>query len=122
MSAIGGIVFCMGCGNLLPESRGSKKNILKCECCGLESKDIAQIKTVSSTAPSDFPSVLRQKLHTTIQEVERHEIDTMAKTEERCPKCGNYEVRFTTLQLRSADEGSTVLFFCDCGHKWNQDN
>ncbi|CAI4214847.1 unnamed protein product [Parascedosporium putredinis] len=122
MSAIGGIVFCEGCGNLLPESRGSKKNMLKCECCGLESRDIAQTNTISTTTPGDFPSALRQKLHTSIQTVEKHKIDMMPKTQEKCPKCGAYEVRYTTLQLRSADEGSTVLYFCDCGHRWNQNN
>lgn len=42
----------------------------------------------------------------------------MAKTGEKCMKCGAEEVRFTTLQLRSADEGSTVFYYCDCGHTY----
>lgn len=86
--------------------------------------------------------MLRQKLHTSIQSVEKHTIDTMAKADERCPKCGAEEVRYTTVQLRSADEGSTVFYYCGCGHsyveplpgnilrafrltshyRWNQDN
>ena len=80
------------------------------------SLDVGTNKTTAVTKPTDFPSMLRQKLHTSIQEVEKHKIDTMAKADERCPKCGAEEVRYTTLQLRSADEGSTILYYCDCGH------
>jgi DNA-directed RNA polymerase I subunit RPA12 len=32
--------------------------------------------------------------------------------ERTCPKCGNHEMSFATLQLRSADEGQTVFFTC----------
>mmetsp|Transcript_9612 Transcript_9612/g.28943 ORF Transcript_9612/g.28943 Transcript_9612/m.28943 type:complete len:198 (-) Transcript_9612:175-768(-) len=36
-----------------------------------------------------------------------------------CEKCNNAETEFKTRQLRSADEGQTVFFFCrKCGHKW----
>ncbi|KAL2105517.1 hypothetical protein VUR80DRAFT_8240 [Thermomyces stellatus] len=122
MSTIASLVFCIACGNLLPESIGNKKNILKCDCCGLENQDVGINKTTAVTKPTDFPSLLRQKLHSSIQQVEKHNIDTMAKADERCPKCGAEEVRYTTLQLRSADEGSTIFYYCDCGHSWNQDN
>ena len=70
------------------------------------------------TKPTDFPSLLRQKLHTSIQAVEKHNINTMATAEEQCPKCGAEEVRYTALQLRSADEGSTIFYYCDCGHQY----
>lgn len=35
-----------------------------------------------------------------------------AKIKERCPKCGNHEMTFHTMQLRSADEGQTVFYSC----------
>lgn len=38
MAAIGSLVFCTDCGNLLPASKGSSKNILQCECCGAENQ------------------------------------------------------------------------------------
>lgn len=38
MSAIGTLVFCVDCGNLLPASMGSEKNKLICDCCGAENK------------------------------------------------------------------------------------
>jgi hypothetical protein len=38
MAAIGSLLFCVDCGDLLPPSKGSKKNILICECCGRENQ------------------------------------------------------------------------------------
>lgn len=38
MAAIGSLVFCTDCGNLLPVSKGNVKNILHCECCGAENR------------------------------------------------------------------------------------
>jgi DNA-directed RNA polymerase I subunit RPA12 len=35
-----------------------------------------------------------------------------------CPECGRKEVRYSAVQLRSADEGSTIFYSCDCGHKY----
>jgi DNA-directed RNA polymerase I subunit RPA12 len=72
---------------------------------------------VTESKPSDFPSLLRQKL-STVQTVERHKIQTEAFTKETCEKCGRTEVRFSSVQLRGADEGSTNFFTCDCGHKY----
>ncbi|SPN98571.1 related to DNA-directed RNA polymerase I A12.2 subunit [Cephalotrichum gorgonifer] len=122
MTTIASLVFCTACGTLLPESIGNTRNLLKCDCCTLENRDVGINKTTAVTKPTDFPSVLRQKLHSSVKAVEKHKIDTMAKTDEKCPKCGAEEVRFTTLQLRSADEGTTVFFYCDCGYTWNANN
>lgn len=38
MAAIGSLIFCTDCGNLLPPSKGSEKNILHCDCCGAENR------------------------------------------------------------------------------------
>lgn len=46
-----------------------------------------------------------------------------ATVEETCPKCGNLEMDYYTLQLRSADEGQTVFYECKkCGHKFSVNN
>ena len=48
-----------------------------------------------------------------------------AKIEEPCPKCGNPEMFFYTMQLRSVDEGSTVFYECvdpKCGNKFSVNN
>jgi hypothetical protein len=41
MSAIGSLVFCTDCGNLLEPSKGTKDSILKCECCGTENEGLS---------------------------------------------------------------------------------
>ncbi|KAK8052141.1 hypothetical protein PG993_003526 [Apiospora rasikravindrae] len=131
MSAIGSLVFCTGCGNLLPASKGDEKNILTCEACGEQNKDTVFKEIVTQTKPSDFPSLLRQKL-STVQTVERHKIRTEAATNtETCEKCGGNDITFAAVQLRSADEGSTIFYTCKkCGNKyaamrqarWTQNN
>lgn len=121
MTTIGSLVFCTDCGNLLPASKGNAKNILKCECCGAENQDMASKTIVTTSKPTDFPSLLRQKL-STIQTVERHKVQTEALIQETCEKCGRKEVRFTSVQLRSADEGATNFYTCECGHKWSHNN
>jgi DNA-directed RNA polymerase subunit M/transcription elongation factor TFIIS len=83
----------------------------------LASLDSTYKTIVTESKPSDFPSVLRQKL-STVQTVERHKIQTEAFTKETCDKCGRTEVRFSSVQLRGADEGSTNFYTCDCGHKY----
>ncbi|UZP45569.1 hypothetical protein NXS19_013381 [Fusarium pseudograminearum] len=78
--------------------------------------------TVTQTKPSDFPSFLRQKLQSSVQSVEKHNLQTESTAHETCPKCGREEVKYTTVQLRSADEGSTVIYSCECGNSWNENN
>jgi DNA-directed RNA polymerase, subunit M/Transcription elongation factor TFIIS len=69
------------------------------------------------TKPSDFPSALRQKL-SIVQTVERHEVQTeRIDTNMDCPKCGKRGVRYSEVQQRSADEGSTIIYNCDCGER-----
>ena len=38
MAAIGSLVFCADCGNLLDGSSGDKKVILTCDVCGTENR------------------------------------------------------------------------------------
>jgi DNA-directed RNA polymerase I subunit RPA12 len=35
-----------------------------------------------------------------------------------CPECGTVGIRYTEVQMRSADEGSTIIYNCECGHKY----
>ncbi|KAK4458936.1 hypothetical protein QBC42DRAFT_16210 [Cladorrhinum samala] len=117
MAAIGSLIFCTDCGNLLPASKGSEKNVLSCDCCGAENRDQAWRTVTTRTKPSDFPSALRQKL-SIVQAVERHKVQTEridANTD--CPKCGKRGVRYSEVQQRSADEGSTIIYNCDCGER-----
>ncbi|KAI5185201.1 DNA-directed RNA polymerase I subunit RPA12 [Nematocida homosporus] len=40
-----------------------------------------------------------------------------AKIKESCPQCKSEYMYYYTMQLRSADEGQTVFYECDCGYK-----
>ncbi|KAL1900322.1 DNA-directed RNA polymerase I core subunit rpa12 [Ceratocystis pirilliformis] len=122
MSTIGSLVFCTMCGSLLPASKGTVKGILRCDSCQSENRDMASQTITTETKATDFPSLLRQKLQSTVKTVASHEISTMATISERCAKCGAEEVRYTSVQLRSADEGSTIFYYCDCGHNWATNN
>ncbi|KAM0484299.1 hypothetical protein ACHAPE_000622 [Trichoderma viride] len=122
MAAIGSMVFCTDCGNLLPATKGTEQNVLSCECCSAENKDTGAKVILTKSKPSDFPSFLRQKLQSSVQAVERHTLNTESTVRERCPNCGREEVKYTTVQLRSADEGSTVIYNCECGYSWHENN
>lgn len=136
MSALGSLVFCTDCGNLLDESTGDKNTILTCDLCGTKNRGLSshkykrpselqlnyfsdiESKIISSESkPSAFPSTLRSK-RSAVQTLTAEDRETTATIQRRCPKCGRSEMRFYTQQLRSADEGSTVFFTCECGFKY----
>jgi DNA-directed RNA polymerase I subunit RPA12 len=75
------------------------------------------IKTVvTKTKESAFPSELRLK-RSKIQTIERSDRMNEATIQQTCPECGRKEMRYYTVQLRSADEGTTVFYNCECGYK-----
>ncbi|OLY83386.1 DNA-directed RNA polymerase I subunit RPA12 [Smittium mucronatum] len=67
------------------------------------------------TGPDAFPSTLRNR-RDLVQGVVADSAGDMATIEELCAKCGNNQMTFYTMQLRSADEGQTVFYKCTkCG-------
>jgi len=119
MTAIGSLVFCNDCSNLLDRSVGE---YVKCNVCGLSNKDTSSKSVITVSNPNAFPSSLRQK-HSTGQTIADEEIGNEATIDTPCPKCDNPEMTFTTAQLRSADEGATVFYRCPkCGHRYNTNN
>ncbi|KAI4704068.1 hypothetical protein J4E81_001132 [Alternaria sp. BMP 2799] len=121
MSAIGSLVFCTDCGNLLDGSPGKQNVILTCAACGAQCKDTSSKTVVTVSKPTAFPSSLRAK-RSEVQTISEEDVQTSSVINHPCEKCGREEVRYYTQQLRSADEGSTVFYECDCGHKWNTNN
>lgn len=89
----------------------ARRQFLTRICADTGSKSI-----VTQTKPSDFPSFLRQKLQSNVQAVEKHNIQTDSISQESCPVCARENVKYTNVQLRGADEGSTVIYLCDCGN------
>jgi len=123
MAAIGSLVFCTDCGNLLDSANGDDTVVLICDVCGAKCKDTSSKVITTSSKPSAFPSKLRDKLSGDVQAVDESVLNNEQHANEACEQCGEQEVTFHTLQLRGADEGSTVFYTCkSCGHKWNTNN
>lgn len=78
--------------------------------------DTASRTITTTTKASSFPSLLRQK-RSAVQAVERSDMQNETVIQQTCPECGRMEVRYSAVQLRSADEGSTIFYTCDCGYK-----
>ncbi|EEB08934.1 DNA-directed RNA polymerase complex I subunit Rpa12 [Schizosaccharomyces japonicus yFS275] len=120
MSAIGSLIFCSACGNLL-ESTTAQWTI--CDQCqsSYPSEKFAHLTLETRSGANAFPSALRLK-HSIVQ-TEGKKPEEAAVIQEKCPKCGNDEMTFHTLQLRSADEGSTVFYECPrCAYKFSTNN
>jgi DNA-directed RNA polymerase I subunit RPA12 len=66
-----------------------------------------------------FPSTLRNK-NSNVQDVEDDDLQGEQTIDKTCPKCGNKQMKYYTVQIRSVDEGSTVFYTCEqCGHKYD---
>ena len=115
------MLFCDACGNLLPRTDGLAGSIIPCDDCGASTKDTSSKTVVSRSKPSAFPSVLRQK-NSAVQQLEADDLNTEAIIQKECPICKRQEMFYHTKQLRSADEGSTVFYRCECGYQENTNN
>lgn len=91
----------------------------KCGTIITVEKDSSEIKCVRCSAildTSHLDAVIMQKTFKIEEEVELKEVKG-AKIKYQCPGCNAEEMMYNTAQLRSADEGQTVFYTCDCGYK-----
>ncbi|KAF2237069.1 hypothetical protein EV356DRAFT_442599 [Viridothelium virens] len=117
MALVGSLLFCTDCGNLLDRQPPAEPKII-CATCNSLNKNRWPSTTVTTSKPSAFPSSLRQK-RGDIQTVNAEDIQTWATTQTTCPNCDNPETLFKEQQLRSADEGTTVFYYCEkCKHRY----
>ena len=80
--------------------------------------DEALLQTQTSVS-ENFPSKLRDKLRSHTQEVTHKTIGSGPEIDLDCIKCPSKKVTYAQVQLRSADEGSTIFYACvQCGHRW----
>lgn len=124
MSVVGSLIFCLDCGNLLDAANGTGAQI-ECDQCRAhyDRAAFSALKVETSTAEDAFPSALRSRKSTVKTTLRRDELGDGATIKEKCPKCGNEEMQYHTLQLRSADEGATVFYTCpQCNYKFRTNN
>ncbi|KAI0317916.1 transcription factor S-II-domain-containing protein [Amylostereum chailletii] len=119
---IGSLLFCPDCGTLLNLPQGDDPSV-NCEQCGHEepASSYENLEIQTRSHPDAFPSALRQKRKT---QTKIHEGDAgLLKVTEKCPECGHMEAYSKEIQMRSADEGSTILYTCvSCKHGWRVNN
>eukprot|EP00850_Spirogloea_muscicola_P002655 SM000010S04293 [mRNA] locus=s10:739944:741307:- [translate_table: standard] len=122
-------LFCPRCGTLLDlPATGATGS---CPLCRYQ-RDLAELSGVSlvtSSGPEDFmrrygiePLVpLAADSAAAASAATASDGKERAKVQEACPRCGNPEMEYYTMQLRSADEGQTVFYECPkCRYKYNQ--
>ncbi|KIK94682.1 hypothetical protein PAXRUDRAFT_431908 [Paxillus rubicundulus Ve08.2h10] len=118
---IGSLLFCPHCGTLLALPKDSELNVI-CEQCSHEepASSYENIEIITRSHPDAFPSALRQKRKT---QTKIHQGKVLPKVSEKCPACGHLEAYYEEKQMRSADEGSTILYTCvSCKHGWRINN
>ncbi|CAO3614206.1 unnamed protein product [Cunninghamella blakesleeana] len=117
-NVIGSLIFCPECGNLL-DMPGGEEDILLCNQCShpYPISGFEAIKVVTASSDRAFQSPLKAKRHL-VQQSQQKEAEATIK--EKCPQCGNDEMAYHTMQLRSADEGQTIFYNCKkCGYKYS---
>ncbi|KAG1839628.1 transcription factor S-II-domain-containing protein [Suillus subalutaceus] len=118
---IGSLIFCPHCGTLLNPPKDDEKTVI-CEQCSYEepASSYENIEITTRSHPDAFPSALRQKRKT---QTKVHQGKVLPKVSEKCPACGHLEAYYEEKQMRSADEGSTILYTCvSCKHGWRVNN
>ncbi|KAJ7171561.1 DNA-directed RNA polymerase I kDa polypeptide [Mycena crocata] len=119
---IGALLFCPSCGTLLELPKDGEVTVVCEQCAHVEpasSYENTEITTRSD--PDAFPSALRQKRKTQTKLHDQGDQGTLVS--EKCPSCGALEAWSKEMQLRSADEGSTIFYTCvACKHGWRVNN
>ncbi|KAJ8063612.1 hypothetical protein OCU04_007480 [Sclerotinia nivalis] len=129
--------FCDACGNLLDVSLDK---FVRCDCCGdsvlsiLYSRLLLCTKAnnvvdsmvnegqsaVSMARSDNFPSLLRTK-RSNVQQVSAEDRKSTERVKRSCENpnidCPAEEMTFRNVQMRGADEGSTIIYTCpECGY------
>jgi len=115
-------LFCNVCGTLL--KYGSDLGNVKCSLCNTESdfsKDTLNTeRKTCSTRRSKLKGRRREEISRCQLIAEDKGEENRPTVAEKCEKCGNNEMYFSTAQLRSADEGQTVFYECTrCRYKFS---
>ncbi|XP_064100072.1 DNA-directed RNA polymerase I subunit RPA12-like isoform X2 [Macrobrachium nipponense] len=103
--------FCLCCGAILDLSTADKN--VTCVVC--KSKvSLNEILSREKAYTVKFNDIKKYET----KAVENDEVFGQMDSSRECSKCGNIGMSYTTMQLRSADEGQTVFYICpNCRHR-----
>lgn len=115
--------FCPSCRATLTIDNTGK---IHCQVCPYQS-NLSEMtsdqlpNTITTSANRPIP--LWAKSDEEQAALHRSSEPVRATIEEPCVKCGQPEVGYYTVQLRSVDEGQTVFYECPkCKHNWSVNN
>lgn len=113
MQKSAGDFFCPLCGNFLLADASSERTMLICRAPFCQYR--AELKQTqyqeAELDPLDVKSFV-----TNGDALEMKKVTTV-----ECEKCHNDKAFYTEIQIRSADEPTTVFYECtNCGHKWRE--
>ncbi|MGV8150420.1 MAG: transcription factor S [Candidatus Woesearchaeota archaeon] len=98
--------FCPKCGSLLVPRNAR----ISCSC-GYSQDEKITIK------------IEHEQEHTIIDVKETDGLESLPRTEEECPKCGNDKAYFGTQQTGPSDEPEIIIYKCTkCKHTWRSTN
>ncbi|KAM0719861.1 hypothetical protein Q7P37_003996 [Cladosporium fusiforme] len=119
-----GLLFCNTCGNLLPRASKDQAPHITCELCETVNPNEWPSQSTTKSLATAFPSALQRKRDTFSTLAISQEIAASQQViNEECPRCHNPQLQFREVQLRSADEGTTIFYTCPkCSHKFNTNN
>ena len=106
------MLFCPTCGNILLLEKGSGSNRYFCKTCPYIfniNKKIERIETFDDKKIVDLVYGGKDAYK------------DAATTESICPKCGHNRALFKEIQIRSADEPTTIFYKCvNCGKEYKE--
>ncbi len=106
------MLFCPTCGNLLLIEKSV--NLIRFYC-----KTCPYVFNINQTLKNTTYFEKKQTSDAILGGKEAWE--NVAKTDATCPKCENGKAYFKQIQIRSADEPSTIFFKCtECGFEWRE--
>ena len=106
------MLFCPTCGNLLLIEKFAGTNFRYfCKTCPYIFNLNQKIKFEQTFEHNEIETVLGGK----------EAWEDVAKTDAVCPKCEHPKAYFKEIQIRSADEPSTIFYKCvNCGFEWRE--
>ncbi|CAN1227131.1 DNA-directed RNA polymerase I subunit RPA12 [Linum grandiflorum] len=110
----GDFMFCNLCGTMMVLSSGDQVKCPLCKSCK-KGKDVDLLLKVIVVMVQDIRKDLGISHFEGKMEVKDMEIN------KQCEKCSNTKLKFSTRQMRSADEGQTTFYHCSvCSHTFTE--